>query len=102
MRTYSAFGPTPQTGRVARFRADAMRKALARAGRSQVRGGVAAVVDCGGRLTVDMMRAYGVRPHELLVSQPDNSEQAREIAETLKRSGAVDFIALVGCPRRGR
>jgi RecA/RadA recombinase len=58
----------------------------------QAAGGVAALVDETKTVTVEDMRAAGVRVHEILVSQPDTREQATEIAETLRRSNAVDLI----------
>src|SRR6202030_1122786 len=39
-------------------------------------------------------RICGVNTDELLISQPDNGEQALEIADTLVRSGAVDLVVI--------
>jgi recombination protein RecA len=41
---------------------------------------------------VSYARSLGVKVEELLISQPDNGEQALEIADTLVRSGAIDVV----------
>jgi recombination protein RecA len=58
----------------------------------QKRGGVAAFVDAEHALDVDYARKLGVRTDDLLISQPDNGEQALEIADLLVRSGALDLV----------
>jgi recombination protein RecA len=60
----------------------------------QAQGGVAAFVDAEHALDITYARKLGVRPQELLVSQPDTGEQALEITEQLVRSGAVDLIVI--------
>ncbi len=60
----------------------------------QQRGGVAAFVDAEHALDPRYARALGINLEELLVSQPDNGEQALEIVETLIRSGAVDLVVV--------
>ncbi|MFN2376124.1 MAG: recombinase RecA [Candidatus Binatia bacterium] len=58
------------------------------------RGGTAAFIDAEHALDLNYARKLGVRTSELLVSQPDNGEQALEITETLVRSGAVDVLVV--------
>lgn len=58
----------------------------------QKRGGVAAFVDAEHALDVDYARKLGVRTDDLLISQPDNGEQALEITDMLVRSGALDLV----------
>ena len=60
----------------------------------QASGGVAAFIDAEHALDVSYARKLGVRVEELLISQPDNGEQALEIAETLVRSGGVDLVVV--------
>jgi recombination protein RecA len=60
----------------------------------QAQGGVAAFIDAEHALDIHYARRLGVRPEELLVSQPDTGEQALEITEQLVRSGAVDLIVI--------
>lgn len=55
-------------------------------------GGTAAFVDAEHALDPSYARKLGVDTDNLLVSQPDNGEQALEITETLVRSNAVDLI----------
>jgi recombination protein RecA len=57
-------------------------------------GGVAAFIDAEHALDVKYAKALGVDAEALIVSQPDNGEQALEIAETLVRSGAVDLVVI--------
>jgi recombination protein RecA len=57
-------------------------------------GGIAAFIDAEHALDPTYARKVGVNVDELLVSQPDNGEQALEIADTLVRSGAVDVIVI--------
>lgn len=54
--------------------------------------GVAAFVDAEHALDPDYAQKIGVKIEDLLISQPDNGEQALEIVETLVRSGGVDLI----------
>ena len=60
----------------------------------QKAGGVAAFIDAEHALDVQYATALGVDPNQLVISQPDNGEQALEIAETLVRSGAVDLVVI--------
>lgn len=60
----------------------------------QKEGGTAAFIDAEHALDPVYARAIGVNVDELLVSQPDNGEQALEIAEALINSGAVDIIVI--------
>lgn len=61
---------------------------------AQKLGGVAAFIDAEHALDVTYARALGVDVDELLISQPDNGEQALEIADTLVRSNAVDVVVI--------
>lgn len=61
---------------------------------AQKRGGAAAFVDAEHALDPVYARNLGVDIDSLLVSQPDNGEQALEITETLVRSGALDVIVV--------
>ena len=58
----------------------------------QKQGGQAAFIDAEHALDPAYARKIGVDTGNLLISQPDNGEQALEICETLVRSGAVDLI----------
>ena len=60
----------------------------------QKRGGVAAFIDAEHALDPTYAQKIGVNLDNLLVSQPDNGEQALEIVETLVRSNAVDLIVI--------
>lgn len=60
----------------------------------QRQGGTAAFVDAEHALDPLYAQKIGVDIDNLLVSQPDNGEQALEITETLVRSGAVDIIVV--------
>lgn len=60
----------------------------------QKEGGIAAFVDAEHALDPDYARKVGVNVDELLISQPDNGEQALEIVETLVRSNGVDVIVV--------
>lgn len=61
---------------------------------AQKLGGVCAFVDAEHALDPTYARALGVNTDRLLISQPDNGEQALEIAETLIKSGAVDVVVI--------
>jgi len=61
---------------------------------AQKSGGIGAFIDAEHALDVGYARKLGVRTEDLLISQPDNGEQALEIAETLVRSGAVDVLVI--------
>src|SRR3954465_11198434 len=61
---------------------------------AQRAGGVAAYIDAEHALDTDYAQKLDVDVESLLVSQPDTGEQAREICETLVRSGAVDVIVI--------
>jgi len=60
----------------------------------QKKGGTAAFVDAEHALDPAYAKRLGVDTENLLVSQPDNGEQALEITETLVRSNAVDLIVV--------
>jgi len=61
---------------------------------AQKTGGIAAFIDAEHALDPVYAKNLGVNTEELWVSQPDNGEQALEIAESLVRSGAVDIIVV--------
>ncbi|KJY53178.1 Protein RecA [Bifidobacterium coryneforme] len=61
---------------------------------SQANGGVAAFIDAEHALDPEYARKLGVDTDSLIVSQPDNGEQALEIADMLIRSGALDIIVI--------
>ncbi|MCQ5210630.1 MAG: recombinase RecA [Megasphaera massiliensis] len=61
---------------------------------AQKNGGIAAFIDAEHALDPVYARHLGVDTNELLISQPDNGEQALEITEELVRSGAVDVIVV--------
>lgn len=60
----------------------------------QKQGGIAAFVDAEHAFDRFYAEALGVDTENLLISQPDNGEQALEIAENLIRSGAIDIIVI--------
>lgn len=60
----------------------------------QKQGGTAAFIDAEHALDPAYAKRLGVDTENLLVSQPDNGEQALEIVETLVRSNAVDLIVV--------
>ncbi len=61
---------------------------------AQKNGGYAAFIDAEHALDPQYAKALGVNIDELILSQPDNGEQALEIAESLISSGAVDVIVI--------
>ncbi len=61
---------------------------------AQQQGGIAIFIDAEHALDPTYARALGVNIDELLVSQPDNGEQALEIADMMVRSGAVDLVVI--------
>ena len=61
---------------------------------AQKAGGMAAFVDAEHALDAEYARKLGVDIENLLVSQPDNGEQALEIVEVLVRSGSVDVVVV--------
>jgi recombination protein RecA len=61
---------------------------------AQKTGGTCAYIDAEHALDMGYAQKLGVKVDELLVSQPDNGEQALEITDTLVRSGAIDVIVI--------
>lgn len=61
---------------------------------AQKAGGVAAFIDAEHAVDPTRAKSIGVDLDSLLLSQPDNGEQALEIAETLIRSGGVDVVVI--------
>jgi recombination protein RecA len=68
--------------------------ALSIVAQAQKAGGTCAFIDAEHALDPVYARALGVSTDELLVSQPDNGEQALEIMELLVRSGAIDVVVV--------
>jgi len=68
--------------------------ALSVIAQAQKRGGVCAFIDAEHALDAEYAKKLGVDIDNLLVSQPDNGEQALEIAEMLVRSNAVDAVVV--------
>lgn len=60
----------------------------------QKKGGIAAFIDAEHAFDRTYAEALGVDIENLLISQPDNGEQALEITENLIRSGAIDIIVI--------
>ena len=60
----------------------------------QKQGGIAAFIDAEHAFDRSYAKSLGVDTENLLISQPDNGEQALEIAENLIRSGAIDIIVI--------
>ena len=61
---------------------------------AQAEGGICAFIDAEHALDPEYAEKLGVDTDALLVSQPDNGEQALEIADTLVRSGALELIVV--------
>ncbi len=61
---------------------------------AQKLGGIGAFIDAEHALDAGYARKLGVVVEDLLISQPDNGEQALEIAETLVQSGAIDVLVI--------
>ena len=57
-------------------------------------GGTAAFIDAEHALDPQYAQKIGVNVQELLISQPDNGEQALEIADMLVRSGSIDIVVI--------
>ena len=61
---------------------------------AQKLGGTCAFVDAEHALDPVYAKKLGVKTEELLISQPDNGEQALDIVDTLIKSGALDIIVV--------
>src|SRR6202165_4068179 len=68
--------------------------ALSVVAEAQKKGGICAFIDAEHALDPVYARKLGVKVEDLLISQPDDGEQALEIADTLVRSGAVDVLVV--------
>lgn len=68
--------------------------ALSAIAQAQKKGGVVAFIDAEHALDVNYAKKLGVNIEDLMISQPDNGEQALEITETLVRSGAIDVLVV--------
>ena len=60
----------------------------------QKQGGIAAFIDAEHAFDASYASNLGVKTDELLISQPDNGEQALEVADHLISSGAVDLVVI--------
>lgn len=60
----------------------------------QKQGGIAAIIDAEHAFDQFYAQKLGVDVENLLISQPDNGEQALEIADNLIRSGAIDLLVI--------
>lgn len=61
---------------------------------AQKTGGLCAFIDAEHAMDPEYAKKLGVNVNELLISQPDNGEQALEIAESIVRSGQVDVLVI--------
>lgn len=61
---------------------------------AQKTGGICAFIDAEHAMDPEYARNLGVKLDELLISQPDNGEQALEIVESLVRTGKIDVIVI--------
>ena len=61
---------------------------------AQKKGGVCAYIDAEHAMDPDYTKKLGVNINDLLISQPDNGEQALEIVESLVRTGKIDVIVI--------
>ncbi len=61
---------------------------------AQKSGGIAAIIDAEHAFDRTYAKKLGINVDTLLISQPDNGEQALEIADSLIRSGAIDIIVI--------
>ena len=61
---------------------------------AQQKGGLCAFIDAEHAMDPEYAKKLGVNINELLISQPDNGEQALEIAESIVRSGKVDVLVI--------
>lgn len=61
---------------------------------SQKKGGICAIIDAEHAFDKFYAESLGVNTEELLISQPDNGEQALEIADNLISSGAIDLLVV--------
>lgn len=61
---------------------------------AQKKGGICAIVDAEHAFDKNYAQALGIDTDNLLISQPDDGEQALEIADNLIRSGAIDVLVI--------
>ena len=61
---------------------------------AQKLGGIAAIIDAEHAFDRNYAQQLGVNVDTLLISQPDNGEQALEVADHLIRSGAIDIVVI--------
>ncbi len=63
-------------------------------GEAQKLGGICAYIDAEHAMDPEYTKKLGVNINNLLISQPDNGEQALEIVESLVRTGKIDVIVI--------
>lgn len=68
--------------------------ALSIIAQAQKKGGICAFIDAEHALDINYAKKLGAKTDDLLLSQPDNGEQALEITEVLTRSSGVDVIVI--------
>ena len=68
--------------------------ALTAIAQAQKKGGISAYIDAEHAMDPEYAKKLGVKIDDLLISQPDNGEQALEITESLVRSGKIDIIVV--------
>ena len=61
---------------------------------AQKKGGICAYIDAEHAMDPEYTKKLGVNINDLLISQPDNGEQALEIVESLVRTGKIDVIVI--------
>lgn len=61
---------------------------------AQKKGGICAFIDAEHAMDPEYAKRLGVKTDQLLISQPDNGEQALEIVDSLVRSGKIDVIVI--------
>lgn len=61
---------------------------------AQKQGGIAAIIDAEHAFDRTYAKKLGINVDTLLISQPDNGEQALEVADNLIRSGAIDIVVI--------
>src|ERR1035437_7274505 len=61
---------------------------------AQKKGGVCAYIDAEHAMDPEYTKKLGVNINNLLISQPDNGEQALEVVESLVRTGKIDVIVI--------
>ncbi len=81
-------------GRITELIGDTQRLALSLVTQAQAKDNVVAWVDCPQKLDLREVREAGVNCSRMLLSQPDDQEQARDVAEALLRSQQLGLVVL--------